>query len=70
MSHPIVLERKDRDSGMTELWISMDGERFRLMVSTATLNSTTGDLIVKAMALESCRRIKESRTLGKLRIEE
>jgi hypothetical protein len=70
MSTPIILDRKERDSGMSELWVSMDGERFRLMVATATLNGTTGDLIVKAMALESCRRIKESRSLGKLTIEE
>lgn len=70
MDVPIILERKDRDSGLTELWLSHKGERIRFMMQTATLNSTTGPMIMKSMADEQVRRIKEARDLGKLRIEE
>lgn len=70
MDVPIILERKDRDSGLTELWLSHKGERIRFMMQTATLNGTTGPMIMKSMADEQVRRIKEARDLGKLRIEE
>lgn len=65
-----MLERKDRDSGMSELWLSHQGERLRFMMSTATLNGDTGPMVMKTMADEHAKRLKDARALGQLRIEE
>jgi hypothetical protein len=69
MDVPTVLERKDRDSGMTELWLSHKGERLRFMMVTVTLDGPTGAMDMTSMANEHVRRLAEARELGKLRIE-
>lgn len=70
MNVPIVLERKDRDSGMSELWLSHKGERLRFMMTTATLNGPTGLMMMTTMADEHVKRLMQARELGQLRIEE
>jgi len=70
MADLVVIERKDRDSGLSEIWSSLDSQRGRLMIATSTLDGDTGQQILKSMAMEMCRRTREARDLGQLRIEE
>lgn len=70
MAHLVQIERKDRDSGLSEVWYSLDGQRGRLMMDTAVLDGDTGRETLKCMAMEQCRRTKQSAELGQLRIEE
>jgi hypothetical protein len=66
----VVIERKDRDSGFSEIWFSLDQERGRLMILTSTLDSDTGPQTLKSLAMELCQRQRVARSIGQLRIEE
>lgn len=70
MADLVIIERKDRDSGLSEIWFSLDSERGRLMIATRTLDSDTGRDTLKSLAMEMCKRTTQARDVGRLRIEE
>lgn len=64
-----VLERKDRDDGTTHLWASLEGERVRFVISTATYNAADGHSVATLMARRAVDDIRIARERGRLKLE-
>jgi hypothetical protein len=69
MAHVTILSREDKDNGTSQIWLSYDQERARLVIMTATLDAPEGHSILTLMAQKAASDIKTARERGRLRLD-